>query len=77
MAGSEGDTMMPIIDIRDLVKRFEERVAVNNVSFSISEGETLGIVGESGSGKTTTAMAAIRLTGPATGAVRFRDDPSA
>ena len=45
--------------------------AVRDVSFSLPRGTTLGLVGESGSGKTTTAMAAIRLTGPATGAVRF------
>ena len=45
--------------------------AVRDVSFSLPAGRTLGIVGESGSGKTTTAMAAIRLTGPATGVVRF------
>ncbi|MEM9047915.1 MAG: oligopeptide/dipeptide ABC transporter ATP-binding protein [Pseudomonadota bacterium] len=48
--------------------------AVRGVSFRLQEGRTLGIVGESGSGKTTTAMAAIRLTGPATGKVLFRGE---
>lgn len=48
--------------------------AVREVDFSLEAGRTLGIVGESGSGKTTTAMAAIRLTGPATGEVHFQGE---
>ncbi|QIE55591.1 ATP-binding cassette domain-containing protein [Pikeienuella piscinae] len=48
--------------------------AVRDVDFVLEAGRTLGIVGESGSGKTTTAMAAIRLTGPATGKVLFQGE---
>jgi oligopeptide/dipeptide ABC transporter ATP-binding protein len=46
--------------------------AVDDVSFSINEGETLGIVGESGCGKSTTGRAILRLTKPTEGDVIFQ-----
>jgi ABC-type glutathione transport system ATPase component len=45
--------------------------AMKDVSFSIDEGETLGLVGESGSGKTTTGSIALALRAPTSGEVRF------
>ena len=46
--------------------------AVRDVSFSVREGEILGIVGESGSGKTTIGRAVVGLTGPSSGSVTFQ-----
>lgn len=45
--------------------------AVDDIDFSICEGETLGLVGESGSGKTTTGQTILRLTEPTGGEIWF------
>jgi oligopeptide/dipeptide ABC transporter ATP-binding protein len=45
--------------------------AVDDVSFDLASGETLGLVGESGCGKTTTGRAILRLIEPTSGSVRF------
>ncbi|RRJ66673.1 ATP-binding cassette domain-containing protein [Paenibacillus oralis] len=45
--------------------------AVNDISFSIAEGETLGLVGESGCGKSTAGRTILRLYEPTAGSIRF------
>jgi len=65
---------VPILAVEDLSISFVDRKAVRNISFSINEGETLGLVGESGSGKSATSLAILRLLPPSarlTGRIRF------
>jgi ABC-type glutathione transport system ATPase component len=61
-----------LIEARELVKEYGagHRV-VDDVSFAIRRGETLGLVGESGSGKSTVARMLLRLVEPTTGEVRY------
>jgi peptide/nickel transport system ATP-binding protein/oligopeptide transport system ATP-binding protein len=75
---------MPLLDVRHLVKHFVRKHglfqppsvvrAVDDISFSIEEGEMFGLVGESGSGKSTTGRCILRLVEPSSGDVLFRDE---
>jgi peptide/nickel transport system ATP-binding protein len=74
---------MPLVEVSHLVKRFSRGgglharthvAAVDDVTFTIDEGETFGLVGESGSGKTTTGRCILRLVEPTSGDVRFRGE---
>ena len=72
----------PLLEVKNLVKYFPIKKgvfrrtvgwvkAVDDVSFGVYEGETVGLVGESGCGKTTTALTILRLEEPTKGQVIF------
>ncbi|MGN6399427.1 MAG: ABC transporter ATP-binding protein [Flavisolibacter sp.] len=73
-----------LVQVKDLTVQFPSRTnflgkplsyftAVDNVSFDIYEGETLGLVGESGCGKTTLGRTLLRLTEPAKGKIVYKN----
>ncbi len=74
----------PLLEVKNLQKHFPIRSgilfertvdyvkAVDDVSFEIAEGETLGLVGESGSGKSTTGYCVLQLLKPTGGSIRFQ-----
>jgi oligopeptide transport system ATP-binding protein len=63
------ETAEPIVAVDRLVKRFGTHRAVDDVSFSVTAGGSLGIVGESGSGKTTIARMLVGLETPSQGTI--------
>ena len=71
-----------VLEVRDLKKHFPVRkgllqraggtvFAVDGVSFTIGQGETLGLVGESGCGKSTVGRTVLRLIEPTAGSIRI------
>ena len=64
----------PLLEVRDLTKRFGGLVALDRVSLTVSQGETLGLIGSSGAGKTTLFNCVTGLQRPASGAIRFGRD---
>ena len=59
-----------VIEVEGLVKRYDERVAVAGIDFSVSPGEIFGVLGPNGAGKTTTILMLLGLTEPTEGSVR-------
>src|SRR5690625_2666175 len=80
--GRQGMMAKPLLEVSELTKHFDINggvfgrkigavQAVNGISFTVKEGEILGIVGESGCGKSTTGKTILRLMEPTSGTIKF------
>ncbi len=61
----------PVVQVRDLTKRFGDFTAVDDISFDIKPGEILGLLGPNGAGKTTTIQMLLGLITPTAGSIRM------
>src|SRR5512140_1678290 len=64
------NTILPLIEPHNLVKRYGDKVAVNDVSFDVRAGEIFGFLGPNGAGKTTTIKMIVGLLRPTAGSVK-------
>ena len=62
---------MPVIEVRDLVRKFGDRTVLNGVTFSVEKGETMIIMGGSGCGKSTLLRHIIGSMKPTSGSIKL------
>lgn len=65
--------MTPILEVNNLTMRFGGLVAVDDVSFSVNEGEIRGLIGPNGAGKSTTFKMIAGFLSPTSGEILFRN----
>jgi ABC-2 type transport system ATP-binding protein len=63
--------MKYVLEVKNLIKKFNDFTAVNNVSFQVREGEILGLLGPNGAGKTTIIQMLLSTMTPASGSIRY------
>ncbi|MDE0464666.1 MAG: ATP-binding cassette domain-containing protein, partial [Caldilineaceae bacterium] len=82
MSQTENGNSAPLVRVEKLTKHFSVRIgaygetkatvhALDDVSFNVQRGETLGLVGESGCGKSTAGLTMLQLHRPTSGQVFF------
>lgn len=62
---------MKVVEIKDLVKKYDTTIAVDNINLSIEEGEIYGILGPNGAGKSTTISLICSLLNPSFGEIKI------
>ena len=66
----ESIPLLPVVEVRNVVKSYGSRVVVNDVSFAVESGEVFGLIGPNGAGKTTSIRVMLDLVRPDSGEVR-------
>jgi lipopolysaccharide export system ATP-binding protein len=64
---------MPLLEVRDLVKRYGDKTVVNGVSLTVEPGKVVGLLGPNGAGKTTSFRMTIGMITPDGGTVHLND----
>ena len=63
-----------MIEVQNLVKEFQNTVAVNDISFSVKEGTIFGLLGPNGAGKTTTIRTVLNIIKPTSGRILYNGE---
>ncbi|MDQ6903347.1 MAG: ABC transporter ATP-binding protein, partial [Bacteroidota bacterium] len=63
--------MKTILEVENLTKKFKDLTAVDNLSFSVEEGDIYGFLGQNGAGKSTTIRMLLTLIRPTAGSIKF------
>lgn len=64
-----------MLSVENLVKEFQNTIAVNNISFRVEPGKIFGLLGPNGAGKTTTIRTVLNIIKPTSGKVLFNNEP--
>ena len=67
--------MTPLLEVQNLVKKYKDLVAVNDISFAIDRGICFGLLGPNGAGKTTTIEVIEDVIAPTSGAIVYKGRP--
>lgn len=65
---------MPLLEVKDLVKRYGHKTVVNSASYSVDPGQVVGLLGPNGAGKTTSFRMTIGMISPDGGAVLLKGE---
>jgi len=65
---------MSAVDVNSIVKSYNHRRVVDDISFSVDQGEIFGLIGPNGAGKTTTIRMMMDITKPDSGNVNIFGD---
>jgi ABC-type multidrug transport system ATPase subunit len=63
--------MTPVIEVKHLSKQFSDFTAVNDLSFTVNQGDVYGFLGQNGAGKSTTIRMLLTLIAPTAGSIRI------
>jgi len=63
------NSIMPAVVLKNICKSYNDKLVVNNVSFTVAQGEIFGLIGPNGAGKTTTIRMMMDITKPESGEI--------